>query len=331
MAICVFCAGVIALSAVTVEAKASPRLSAKSVMIAKGGRQTIRLSSGKGKWTIKSNGVAKLSKVTKKSVKVVPLKAGTTTVTCKVGGKTLRCKVKVLTSKVGEPGRDLDNAIVVGGKQKTKYSLIKGARITGMVYDKKLAKVTKTGKTDPDTGVTKGTITIKGKRPGKFVLKVTVTAPDGKETQTISCIIINGFRGKTAAGKTENNYAKWRKKTLKALASNDTTTWEVIDAIGKLISTGKYSLKGGASGLQLWYGGNGTCVSGAKMMDDFMQDMGIKSKVHFAGNSPSQVDIFGYTVMYAEQHKNTWFKLGGKKWEVNPQPEFPWPIGTVKR
>ena len=98
-----------------------------------------------------------------------------------------------------------------------------------------------------------------------------------------------------------------------------------------LISSGKYGTKGGVSAKQLWYGGNGTCVSGALMMDDFMKDLGINSKVKFMGNKGGSVDIYGYSIMYMSQHKNTWIRLGGKRYELNAQPGGMWPIGTVKR
>ncbi len=109
------------------------------------------------------------------------------------------------------------------------------------------------------------------------------------------------------------------------------TTWEIINALGTLIDSGKYGMKGGATGMQLWYGGNGTCVSGAKMMKDFMDDLGIKSSIHFMGNKRGAKDINGWYIMYASQHKNTWVTLGGKTYELNPQPGQMWPIGIVKR
>ena len=115
------------------------------------------------------------------------------------------------------------------------------------------------------------------------------------------------------------------------MVSADMTTWQIVHAIGYLISTGKYSLKGGADGKQLWYGGNGTCVSGAKMMHDFMKDLGIKSKIHFAGKMAAGKDIYGFTVFYGSGHKNTWIKLGGKFYELNPQPAMYWPIGIRAR
>ena len=67
------------------------------------------------------------------------------------------------------------------------------------------------------------------------------------------------------------------------------------------------------------------------MMQDFMNDLGIANKVKFMGKAKSGADVFGYTISYASQHKNTWIKLGGKVYELNPQPGFPWPIGTRKR
>jgi hypothetical protein len=67
--------------------------------------------------------------------------------------------------------------------------------------------------------------------------------------------------------------------------------------------------------MQLWYGGNGTCVSGAKMMNDFMKDLGIRCKVHFAGNDGGAVDIYGYNFMYIPQLRSyywlKWHTEGG--------------------
>ena len=83
--------------------------------------------------------------------------------------------------------------------------------------------------------------------------------------------------------------------------------------------------------MQLWYGGNGTCVSGAKMMHDFMNDLGIRSKVHFAGKDKGPKDIYGNYMQYNKGHKNIYITMGGKTYEVNPQPGVPWPLGTVAR
>ena len=172
---------------------------------------------------------------------------------------------------------------------------------------------------------------VKALKPGRFNLVINHLNGTETETDTVAYAFINGFRGKSKAGKTDANYRKWRKKTISELVSEDMSTWEIIDAVGTLISTGKYSSSGGVTGMQLWYGGNGTCISGAKMMDDFMSDLGIKCKVHFAGNDKSPTDIYGYRIFYANQHRNVRVTLGGRTYELNPQPEVPWPIGTVKR
>ena len=49
------------------------------------------------------------------------------------------------------------------------------------------------------------------------------------------------------------------------------------------------------------------------------------------GDKANKKDIYGYTIMYMSQHKNTWIKLGGKQYELNPQPGRQWPIGIIAR
>lgn len=324
-------AGVLAFASVPAEAKAAPKLSAKSVTIAKGGKQTIRLKSGKGSWTIKSNGVARIKSRTKTSVTIIPVKAGNTVVTCKAGGKKLSCKVRVLNNRIGEPKEELGYACVVGRSVSDRWVLREGVKVAGVTYDEDKGKVTLKTTPDEETGRTTVDATVKALKPGRFSLKIEYDYNGEKAEQNITFAFINGFRGKAKAKKNEADYNKWRKKTIAAFVSADMSTWEIIDAIGTLISTGKYGLKGGATSMQLWYGGNGTCVSGAKMMDDFMKDIGVSSKIHFMGNKGGAVDIFGYNLMYASQHRNTWVTLGGKMYELNPQPGFLWPAGVVKR
>ena len=313
------------------EAKASPKLSASSVTIAYGGNQTIKLKNGKGTWSIDGDGIIKIKKKTNTQITVAPVKSGTATVSCKVGKKTLQCKVRVLNNKVGKAETALEHAVVVGESFGFEYILPKGVSLEGTEYDKSVANVTTGTSVDKGTGKTKVTMKVKALKPGRFTLVINYMNETGPESDTLNYAFINGFRGKTKAGRTAANYRKWRKKTISALVSEDMSTWEIIDAIGTLISTGKYSSSGGVSGLQLWYGGNGTCISGAKMMDDFMSDLGIRCNVHFAGKDKGPTDIYGYRIFYASQHKNVRVTLGGKKYELNPQPEVPWPIGTVKR
>ncbi|MBR3126040.1 MAG: hypothetical protein IKF42_11560 [Mogibacterium sp.] len=314
-----------------VEAKASPKLSASSVTIAYGGQQTIKLKNGKGTWSIEGDDVIKVKKKTNTQITVAPVKSGTATVSCKVGKKTLQCKVRVLNNKIGKAETDLEHAAVVGESFGFDYTLPKGVSLAGTEYDKTIGKVTVKTNLDNTTGKTAVNLKINALKPGRFTLVINYMNGTEPEADVLNYAFINGFRGKTKAGKTSANYRKWRKKTISALASEDMSTWEIIGAIGTLISTGKYSSSGGVTGIQLWYGGNGTCISGAKMMDDFMSDLGIKCSVHFAGKDKSPTDIYGYRIYYASQHRNVRVTLGGKKYELNPQPEVPWPIGTVKR
>lgn len=324
-------AGAFSLASVPVEAKAAPKLSAKSVTIVKGGKQTIKLMNGKGNWTIKANGVAKIKSKTKTSVTVTPIKAGNTVVTCNAGGKKLTCKVKVLNNRIGDPKREVGYACVTGTKISQKLVFRKGAKIVGTTYDKNKGKVSLKKTLNKETGETTVIMTVKALKPGRFTVGINYNDNGETGTGVITFAFINGFRGKASAQKNEANYRKWRKKTIASLASSDMSTWEMIDAIGKLISTGKYSTNGGATGMQLWYGSNGTCVSGAMMMDDFMKDLGVKSKVKFMGYKGGAIDIFGYSIMYASQHRNTWVTLGGKTYELNPQPGMMWPLGIVQR
>ena len=300
-------------------------LSAIYVKVAKGGTKKIKLKKGKGKWSLGGSGVIKFGKKTGNYVNVKPLKAGTETVYCQVGKSTYICTVKVLNNAVGNPRTQFDYALVVGQQEYWKYDMPKGMKLESTTYDKKKGKVT--------VSVSDGSvkITVKALKPGRFTVRNVVVQDGEKVNWDISFAFINGFRGKAKAKKTNANYAKWRTKTINSLVSADMSSWEIVDAVGKLIASGKYSSKGGATGLQLWYGGNGTCVSGAKMMHDFMNDLGIKSKVHFAGKDKGPKDIYGHYMSYNKGHKNIYITMGGKTYEVNPQPGVPWPLGTVAR
>ena len=301
------------------------KLSTIYVKVAKGGVKTIKLKKGKGKWSLGGSGVIKFGKKTGKYVKIKPVKAGMETVYCKVGKSTYICMVKVLNNSVGNPRTQFDFALVVGQQEYWQYEMPKGMKLKSTTYDKKKGKVkvSVSGKTVK--------ITVKALKPGRFTVR-NVVVQDGKKTNwNVKFAFINGFRGKAKAKKTSANYKKWRTKTISSLVSADMSSWHIVDAIGKLIASGKYSSKGGATGMQLWYGGNGTCVSGAKMMHDFMNDLGIKSKVHFAGKDKGPKDIYGNYMQYNKGHKNIYITMGGKTYEVNPQPGVPWPLGTVAR
>ena len=61
----IFVAFGLILPTATAEAKADPKLSASSVTIAYGGKQTIKLKNGKGTWSIDGDDVIKIKKKTK--------------------------------------------------------------------------------------------------------------------------------------------------------------------------------------------------------------------------------------------------------------------------
>ena len=332
LAVCLCFTAAFSMAAVPAEAKAAPKLSAKSVKIAMGGTKKITLkNASKGKWSIEDNGVAVIKKKARKYATVKPLKAGTATLTCKAGGKTLKCKVRVLNNRIGKtPSLDQPDhfAVIAGEPMILTAEVDKGIKSISKSYDKTKARVT----SSYDASEHSLTIKVRVKEPGLFILRLNYKYSDGrKASDDLRFVAINGFRGSESVKRTAGNYRKWRKKTISSMVSADMTTWEIVDAIGTLISSGKYSGTGGVSGKQLWYGGNGTCISGAQMMNDFMKDIGISSKIHFMGRSKGPTDIYGYKLSYASQHKNTWIRLGGKRYELNPEPASSWPIGIVKR
>jgi len=327
--------GVVTLSATEAAAASKTgKLSAKSVTIAMGGAQKIKLKSGGGKWRIKGNGVARISKKTEKYAKVVPIRAGKTILYCKTGGKTYKCKISVLNDSVGSVNdmvnitERIDYPMVVGMSQSfsASSSAITSDTKATAAYDTSMADVRIEYSQDP--GNPEIIFYVTARKAGRFTLNINYS---NGGSDMLRFTFINGFRGKTKCKKTEANYNKWRKNVISSMVSRDMTTWEIIDALGTLISSGKYGLKGGATGIQLWYGGNGTCVSGAKMMKDFMDDLGVKSEIHFMGNKGGSKDIYDFFVMYASQHKNIWVTLGGQRYEINPQPGAMWPAGTVRR
>lgn len=327
----VFTAFCIAVHTAPANAKSAPELSATYVRLAAGGQKTITLKNGRGTWSVEGSGIIKVKKKTKTKITVAPVKSGTAVVSCRTSGKTLTCKVKVLNNRIGSPKKALGFSIVTGKSISVEYTLPKGVTLKSKKYDKTLGKVTTKTSLDKETGKTTVKLKVKALKPGRFTLRLNYLNGSETESEEVNYVFINGFRGKAAYKKTNANYRKWRKKTITSMVTADMTTWEIIDAIGTLIASGDYGNKGGVTGTQLWYGGNGTCISGSKMMDSFMADLGISCKVHFAGNDSSPEDIYGNILYYNSQHRNVRVTLGGKTYELNPQPGFPWPVGTVKR
>ena len=328
---CIFFASMSLLMMNEAAAKTIPKLSSKSILLAKGGTQKITLKDGNGNWSIEGNDVIKIKKATKSYVTIAPIKAGNATVTCKTGGKKLYCKVKVLNNRIGDAEDDLGYSLLTGDSFSFSYMIPEDVSFENAEYDSKIGKVTVKTTLDKDTSETKIKVKIKALKPGRFILRMNYMSEDQALYEEASYVFINGFRGNKNVKKNEANYRKWRKKTISSMVSSGMSTWEIIDGIGTLISSGKYSNKGGATGIQLWFGGNGTCLSGAIMMNDFLKDLGIKSKVHFAGNDGGATDIYGATTMYSSGHRNVKVSIGGKKYTLNPQPGSAWPYGTIKK
>lgn len=305
----------------TAEAK-TKKLSASYVTLAQGGSKTVRLSYGSGKWKIKNAGVARLTGKTKRSVKVLPKKPGTTVLVCRSGGKTLKCKIRVLNKKKGKLRDDRMPAVIVGKTQKIGGYLDDGMKVSRIKYDTKRAKVTR-----KQSG-NELTLYVKGKKAGK--LDLTIYYNTG-QYEPVRLHVVPGFRGGKSVANTKANYRKWRRAWVKNAVTQDMTTWEIIDAVGYMISSGKYASAGTNDGRSLWYTGKGTCVSGAKMLRDFLTDLGISSKVRFAGGDGAAVDAFGYTVSFGSGHKNVKVRFNGRTYIMNPQPGFPWPVGIIKK
>lgn len=152
------------LPAQTVEA-ATVKLSATKVTMIKGESKTLKVSGTKSKVTWKSS---KKNVATVNSKGKVTAKAkGTTTITAKVGSKTLKCTVTVEAPKISKTSLSLDvkktaTLKVSGTKQKVKWSSNKTS----------VATVSSSGKV---TAKKAGTATITAKvGTKKYTCKVTV-------------------------------------------------------------------------------------------------------------------------------------------------------------
>ena len=324
LAVCVCLSGVVCWPLLTQESAAAKtkKLSASYVTLVQGGSKTVKLSAGSGKWKIRDTKIAAIKSKKRRSVKVVPRKPGTTVLVCKSGSSKLKCTIRVLNKKRGKLMENRLPAVIVGKTQTISGDLDEGMKVSRLNYDTKRARVTRSQRG------TELTLKVKGKKAGRFKLEVYYNTG---EYEIVTLHIVPGFRGGKSVANTKANYRKWRRAWVKNAVTQDMTTWEVIDAVGYLISSGKYASVGNNNGRTLWYTGKGTCVSGAKMMNDFMKDLGISSKVRFAGGDGGTTDAFGYYVSFGSGHKNTKIWLAGNKYILNPQPGFPWPIGIIRK
>ncbi|MEE0418817.1 MAG: Ig-like domain-containing protein [Lachnospiraceae bacterium] len=157
---------------------AQGKISAKKLTLIKGQSKTLKIkgAGGKAVWSSSKKQVAKVSQ----KGKVTAMKAGKATITAKVGGRELQCKVTVeapvLSSKslhlrVGESSL----LKLRGTRQKVRFSS----------SNKSVAEVTVRGKV---TGIKSGSARITAKAGGKkFTCKVSV----GKGKVTVSSVTMD--------------------------------------------------------------------------------------------------------------------------------------------
>ena len=185
--------------AVTAEAAGKVSLSSKKTSVAVGGSKTILLKNVKGKvkWSVAKKSVASI-KANGASVKVKGKKAGTTTITAKVGKKSYKCKLTV------------KNAPKIS---KSSISLVKGnsydLTVTGTASspkwstsNKKVATIKKvSARKYRVTAKSSGTATIKAKVNGK-TLKCKVSVPKSSSATQAAPIKYPSTSHSSANGKT---------------------------------------------------------------------------------------------------------------------------------
>ena len=210
--------------AVTAEAAGKVSLSSKKTSVAVGGSKTISLKNAKGKvkWSVAKKSVASI-KANGASVKVKGKKAGTTTITAKVGKKSYKCKLtvknapKISKSSISlEKGKSYDLS-VTGTASAPKWS----------TSNKKVATIKKvSARKYRVTAKSSGTATIKAKVNGK-TLKCKVSVPksssatqaapikypstshssaNGKTLSSDKCLLPNGMFDLTKVKKTHDKY-----------------------------------------------------------------------------------------------------------------------------
>lgn len=210
--------------AVTAEAAGKVALSSSKASVAVGGSKTISLKNAKGKvkWSVAKKSVASI-KANGASVKVKGKKAGTTTITAKVGKKSYKCKFTVKNApKISKSSISLSKGksydlTVTGTASSPKWS----------TSNKKVATIKKvSARKYRVMAKSSGSATIKAKVNGKTLsCKVTVpksssatqTAPtnysstthssaNGKTLSSDKCLLPNGMFDPTKVKKKGNDF-----------------------------------------------------------------------------------------------------------------------------
>lgn len=210
--------------AVTAEAAGKVSLSSRKTSVAVGGSKTISLKNARGKvkWSVAKKSVASI-KANGASVKVKGKKAGTTTITAKVGKKSYKCKLtvknapKISKSSISLTKGNSYDLTVTGTASSPKWS----------TSNKKVATIKKvSARKYRVTAKSSGTATIKAKVNGKTLKckvsvpkssSVTQTAPikypstshssaNGKTLSSDRCLLPNGMFDPTKVKKKGNDY-----------------------------------------------------------------------------------------------------------------------------
>lgn len=185
--------------AVTAEAAGKVSLSSKKISVAVGGSKTISLrnASGKVKWSVAKKSVASI-KANGASVSVKGKKAGTTTITAKIGKKAFRCKLTVKNApKISKSSISLDKGksydlTVTGTASSPKWS----------TSNKKVATIKKvSARKYRVTAKSSGSATIKAKVNGK-TLKCKVSVPKSSSATQAAPIKYPSTSHSSANGKT---------------------------------------------------------------------------------------------------------------------------------
>lgn len=210
--------------AVTAEAAGKVSLSSRKTSVAVGGSKTISLKNARGKvkWSVAKKSVASI-KANGASVKVKGKKAGTTTITAKIGKKAFRCKLtvknapKISKSSISLTKGESYDLTVTGTSSSPKWS----------TSNKKVATIKKvSARKYRVTAKSSGTATIKAKVNGK-TLKCKVSVPksssatqaapikypstshssaNGKTLSSDKCLLPNGMFDPTKIKKKGNDY-----------------------------------------------------------------------------------------------------------------------------
>lgn len=185
--------------AVTAEAAGKVALSSRKTSVAVGGSKTISLknASGKVKWSVAKKSVASI-KANGASVKVKGKKAGTTTITAKVGKKSYKCKLTVKNApKISKSSIYLNKGnsydlTVTGTASSPKWS----------TSNKKVATIKKvSARKYRVTAKSSGSATIKAKVNGK-TLKCKVSVPKSSSATQAAPIKYPSTSHSSANGKT---------------------------------------------------------------------------------------------------------------------------------